>query len=344
MKKNVLYNCPYIHGPGAIRFIVRCWEEGFVREGYDFHVCEDAAALPAKLEELAPSILYCDIVATPIEQPELRAALTRARARGTKVVVNVFWPLQAQPPARAEALRRHDVADVYCGEREPDSMGGFETETGKRYRTMAQAANPRYHFPAEPQPRFAYDVVFLGAKLPHKRWFNEEIILPCRRRYRTGLFGAGWTLRDNALRAVSKGARLAGWRGLAQAADRGRFSISDEEENVLYSSAKICLNFHEREPDNSQPHHIVNQRTFKIAACGGFQIVDPVAALGRYFNSSEIVTAGFDAREWLEKIDYYLRHDHERRAIQTRATERAQREHLAQHRVKMLERWFAGEE
>jgi hypothetical protein len=338
--KKVLFISPYVHGPGAIRFIVRSWEEGFRRCGYEFEVCDQPAQLIGRVEALRPDILYCDIVATPIERVELREAMARWRARGTKIVVNVFWPLLAQPEERAEVLRCYDIADVYCGEREPDSMASFETDTGKRYRTMPQSANPRYHFPAPVDARFAYDVVFLGAKLPHKRFFNEQIIAPIRSRYRTGLFGAGWTLRDNSLRALSKGARMIGWRALARRADSFRFSVSDEDENRLYSSAKICLNFHERESDNSQPHHIVNQRTFKIAACGGFQIVDPVRGLSQYFSSSEIVTAGFDTKEWLEKIDYFLRHEEERKAIQERATARALREHLAQHRVRLLESWL----
>src|SRR5207248_8747832 len=58
---------------------------------------------------------------------------------------------------------------------------------------------------------------------------------------------------------------------------------------LYYSSAKICLNFHEREPDGSQPHYIVNQRTFKIPACGGFQMCDEVPAIRKYFSDSEIV-------------------------------------------------------
>lgn len=336
--KNVLYNCPYLQGPGAIRWIIASWKEGFERSGYAFHTCEDARLLSDLCEQLQPTILFCDIVSTPIEDESCRQLLQSLRQRGTKVCLNVYWPLADQPPARVEALRRHDVADLYCGEREPDSMAQFEREMGKPYVTLPQSANPRFHFPVPINPRFAYDVVFLGAKLPHKRWFNEEVLAPLRRRCRVGLFGAGWTWQDNTLRAVSKGARMVGYRPLARWCDSFRLYISDEDEASLYASAKISLNFHEREPDNSQPHHIVNQRTFKIAACGGFQIVDPVLALPKYFSSDEILTAGFDAREWIDKVDYYLSHEDERKAIQQRATKRALGEHMAQHRVVQLER------
>lgn len=336
--RTVLYNCPYLQGPGAIRWIVAGWKEGFERRGYSFHTCEDSRRLADLCRQLQPTILYSDVVSTPLEEPGCRQLLQDVRHAGTKVCLNIFWPLSGQPPARADALRLHDVADLYCGEREPDSMATFEQDTGKRYVTMPQSANPRYHYPVPPDGRFAFDLAFIGAKLPHKRWFNENVLGQLRRRYKTGLFGPGWTLRDNTLRALSKGSRMAGFPAVAKRIDQSRFAISDDDERLLYASARISLNFHERELDHSQPHHIVNQRTFKIAACGGFQIADPVAALPQYFSANEVVTAGFDAREWIEKVDYFLRHEDERKAIQERATSRALREHMAYHRVDLLER------
>ena len=336
--KTAIFNGPYADGPGAIRWIVASWAEGFRRRGYEFSTCDDPSRLKAQIEANPPTILYCDIVATPIENPAFREVLSQARKRGTKIALNVFWPLFAQPPARAQALIDHDVADLYCGEREPDSMEAFERDTGKRYVTMPQSANPLYHFPGPYSKRFAYDVVFLGAKLPHKRWFNENIIGALQKRFNVGVFGTGWTLRDNSLRALSKASRMMHCRPLARTFDKFRFAVSDADENSLYASAKISVNFHEREPDNSQPHHIVNQRTFKIAACGGFQLIDPVKGLPKYFNSDEIVTAGFSSEEWVQKVEYYLTHEAERKAIQERATARALREHMAPNRVDLMEK------
>ena len=336
--KTVLFNCPYLSGPGAIRWIVASWGEGFKRRGYEFHTCDDPQRLEVLCKELNPDILYCDIVNTPLEDEPCRKLLTEMRQRGTKVCLNVYWPMTDQPAARIDALTRFDIADLYCGERESDSMEAFTACTGKLYITMPQSANPYFHHPVPANPKFAYDIAFVGAKLPHKRWFNDRILGELRKRYRVGLFGPGWTLRDNTLRAISKGARMANSLPLARLCDRARFSISEADEVCLYSSSKISLNFHERDPSNHQPHHIVNQRTFKIAACGGFQIVDPVLALPRYFSSEEIVTADFEVNDWLEKVDYFLNHEAERKAIQGRATARALNSHMAQHRVEFLER------
>lgn len=336
--KTILYNTPYLGGPGAITWIVASWREGFTRCGYEFLTCDDPARLDAMCRATRPDILFLDIVSTPIESAAFRARLAELRAAGTKVCLNVFWPLLAQPEDRIEALRRHDVADLYCGEREPDSMEAFTADCGKRYVTLPQSANPRFHVPTEPVARYAYDVVFVGAKLRLKRWFNEEVLPVLRRKHRVAVYGPGWTLRDNTLRALSKAARLGRQPGLARIIDRQRFYLPEEDENRLYSSSRIALNFHEREDDLSQPHHIVNQRTFKIAACGGFQIVDPVKAIGNYFGPDEIVTADLTVADWVAKVDHYLRHEDERRAIQRRATARAQNEHMAHHRVRFLER------
>src|SRR5207302_1169071 len=231
-------------------------------------------------------------------------ALEHMRARSVKVVLGVYWPIESGvPPARIEMLRREDLADLYFGEREPEQMTRFEEETGKRYHVIPNAANPRMHFPVEPVREYAYDIVYLGANLRKKRWFAENVIRPLRKAYRVGVFGPGWSLQDTLLRAGSKACKLAHIYPVAQVIDRIRTSIPPEAERQLYSSAKICLNFHEREDDGSQPHYIVNQRTFKIPACGGFQLCDSVSAVRKYFREDEVIVASLDRDEWREKIE-----------------------------------------
>lgn len=337
--RTAIFNCPYLGAPGAIRWIVGAWSEGFRRRGYQFHTCEDAKNLAAKCEAFRPSILLCDIVTTPIEDPSFRHLLARLRKQGTKVCLSVYWPMTDQPNARIEALKLYDVADLYYGEREFDSMLDFCSFTGKKFFTIPQSANPAFHKPTNFNPNFAYDVVFVGARLPLKHWFNKNIISRLNKKgYRVGIFGSGWTFRDNSLRLISKGARFIDMRPIASFIDKFRITLTETDEVSLYSSSKISLNFHERQPNLSQPHHLVNQRTFKIAACGGFQILDPVIALPKYFSSDEIVTADFRSEDWFDKIDFYLTHEQERKAILMRATARAQNEHMAQHRVDLLER------
>jgi len=331
----VLYHIPYPHGLGADRWICEAWREGFLARGHEFHLYCGGERLADRVRAVEPDVFFTFI--NILDFGAERATLQRSRARGTKVVVWVHWPLEPRvPPARVERLWREDLADIYFGEREPEQMVRFEEETGKRYHLIPNAANPRMHFPVAPVGRYAYDIVYLGANLRKKRWFAENVLRPLRRTYRVGVFGPGWSLQDTALRACSKACKLVRAYPLARVIDRARISIPPDAERQLYSSAKISLNFHEREDDGSQPHYIVNQRTFKIPACGGFQICDDVPAIRKYFRDDEVILAPLDRAEWLDAIEYFLHHETERKEIQRRGTQRAMHEHMSPNRVDAL--------
>jgi len=331
----VLYHIPYPHGLGADRWIYEAWREGFLARGHEFHLFRDGERLAERVHAIEPDVFLTFI--NILDYDAERATLQRIRARGTKVLMGVYWPLEPRvPPARIETFRREDLADIYFGEREPEQMARFEDETGKRYHVIPNAANPRMHFPVAPVRRYAYDIVYLGANLRKKRWFAENILQPLRRKYRVGVFGPGWSVQDTMLRACSKACKLARAYPVARMIDRARVSIPPDAERLLYSSAKISLNFHEREDDGSQPHYIVNQRTFKIPACGGFQLCDHVPAIWKYFREDEMVLASLDRAEWLEKIEYFLHHETEREEIRRRGTRRALDEHMSTNRVDAL--------
>jgi len=331
----VLYHIPYAHGLGADRWICEAWKEGFLARGHEFHLLQDGERLDERARAVQPDVFLTAINVLDLEAEH--STLEHMRARSVKVVLGVYWPIESGvPPARIEMLRREDLADLYFGEREPEQMTRFEEETGKRYHVIPNAANPRMHFPVEPVREYAYDIVYLGANLRKKRWFAENVIRPLRKAYRVGVFGPGWSLQDTLLRAGSKACKLAHIYPVAQVIDRIRTSIPPEAERQLYSSAKICLNFHEREDDGSQPHYIVNQRTFKIPACGGFQLCDSVSAVRKYFREDEVIVASLDRDEWREKIEHFLNREAERKEIQERGTRRALHEHMSSNRVDTL--------
>ncbi|MBM3206751.1 MAG: glycosyltransferase family 1 protein [Candidatus Staskawiczbacteria bacterium] len=83
-----------------------------------------------------------------------------------------------------------------------------------------------------------------------------------------------------------------------------------EDENKLYSSAKISLNLHEQNKVIG-----LNGRTFRIPACGGYQICDYVSEIYDFFRPDEIIMVKTDA-DFFEAIEYYLLHNEERELIQ----------------------------
>lgn len=308
-----------------------------MRLGHEFTALTNDDDLGACLRQVRPDLFMSQINVLDIANAEVRREVLAARKSGTKVMLQITWPWAPTFPKERETVLRHeDIADIYFGENEPEQMIRFERETGKKYCHVPNAANPKVHYPGAVDPRLQYDVVYLGANLRKKRWFAENVLPAVRKRWKLGVFGPGWSIRDNTLRAVSKGLRGVGLYSLAGRIDRLRISISEEQERDLYSSAKICLNFHEREDDGSQPHYIVNQRTFKIAACGGFQLCDAVPAIRKYFAEDELITAGLDPAEWMAKIEYYLSHEAERQAIQRKGTSRALADHMSTNRVGLV--------
>jgi len=334
----VLYHGPYTDGLGADRWIWQSWKDGFEALQHPFHTLRTGEALEAKLDEVKPDLFFTFVNLLRLEDEHVCATIQAFRRRGGRVFLWIVWPPDPDTDARRVRVIAHeDVADVYFGEREPESMSAFGRDTGKAYQVIPNAASPRDHYPVPPSPKYQFDVVYLGANLPKKRWFVESVLNPLARRYRVGIFGPGWTLHDQILRATSKASKTVGAFRLARAIDQWRTSVPVDEERQLYSSAKICLNFHERAADGSQPHYIVNQRTFKIPACGGFQLCDDVPAIRRYFEEDELVMLPLIGRAWLEAIEYFLTHDEERRRIQTKGTARALRDHLSTNRVRRVE-------
>lgn len=322
----VLYWIPYENGLGADRWIYDGWRFAFTDLGHEFFALTAQDDWHSTIAHVQPDLLFCPNF---VDLPRHKETLRRARKDGVVVFVVADWPMSA---SHVNVITEDEVADVYFGEREPGSMREFVEVTGRPYVLIPNAADRHLHFPTDPAPEYDFDVVYLGANLPKKRAFFENVLRPLRRKYRVGLFGPGWTARDGAARIAQGAFRRAGLVTAADSVNRRRLSVPPERENVLYSSAAVALNAHEREPDGSQPHYIVNQRAFKIPACGGLEICDDVPALRKYFSRSQVVTATSPG-EWLENVDHFLGNVTERERVRRAGTERALRDHTYHNRV-----------
>jgi spore maturation protein CgeB len=331
----ILYHILYSKATGADRWIYEGWRDVFNDLGHEFFEMNAGGDLKEVADAIRPHIFMTAINLLNLKKDII--VLKQMRRNGTKIFLWVHWPLIKNILKEAEPyLLADDIADVYFGEREPESMMNFEKTTGKKYHVIPNAANRTIHFPTSPVDKYQYDIVYLGAKLPLKKWFYDNVLLPLTKKYKVGIFGPYWTLRDNILRVGSRFCKNIRYKAGTSFFDNLRILIPPEDENKLYSSAKICLNFHEREKDGSQPHYILNQRTFKIPACGGFQICDCVPALRKYFSEDEVITASLDSKDWFKKIEYYLNHDKERNEIREKGTKRVLKEHTYHNRAEQI--------
>ncbi|MBP9838140.1 MAG: glycosyltransferase [Proteobacteria bacterium] len=120
--------------------------------------------------------------------------------------------------------------------------------------------------------------------------------------------------------------------------------ISPDDYVKIFNSSTINLNLHSStDRDGVEPNgDFVNPRTFELAACGAFQLVDERTLMPEKFKINEEIAVFHDRQEMLDKIDYYLAHPEERAKIVKASRARVLSEHTYEHRVKsILEYIFA---
>lgn len=143
--------------------------------------------------------------------------------------------------------------------------------------------------------------------------------------------------------------RLRNYKLLASKISPGTW-LNPEETSKVYNSAKIVINLHRAYDDdayNSNSKRIQafspNPRTFEIAGCGVLQITDVRDDLIQFYKPGiEVVTYSTPV-ELMEKMEYYLQHEEERRHIALRGLYRTMRDHTYANRMaQMLRTVFGG--
>ncbi|MBO7744761.1 glycosyltransferase [Paenibacillus sp. MWE-103] len=116
-----------------------------------------------------------------------------------------------------------------------------------------------------------------------------------------------------------------------------------EESIKYYNGARIVINLHrttEAGKDNKNvldlPGRSINPRTYEISACGTLQLTDTREDLPQYYSpGAELETFG-SAEELIAKLDHYLTHEDERRAIALRGLRRTLADHTYVRRLQQI--------
>ncbi|WP_100404800.1 CgeB family protein [Bacillus solitudinis] len=109
-----------------------------------------------------------------------------------------------------------------------------------------------------------------------------------------------------------------------------------------YNGAKIVLNTHRtyNETSNKNRHNVVNKsinnRTFEIACCGAFQLIEFKEDLPLYFIEGEEIVSFTTPNDLLEKLHYYIQNEKERRMIARKARGRVLDEHTFYDRINTM--------
>ena len=178
---------------------------------------------------------------------------------------------------------------------------------GHPVHSIPMAANPAVHFPRNASVK--YDIGFIGTNSPTKRKETQTYLMPLLERYSAMLCGDHW--------------------------GQGIPPVPQNQAAGVYARVRICPNFHHDFQKGRQLQ--LNERTFVIPACGGFEIMDESPILREYFSPEEMVQAR-SPEEWLPLHQEWLRRDGERMEISARAHQRILREHTYFERaIQMLD-------
>ena len=256
------------------------------------------------------------LVLSLAQAPLNRQALEKLRGLG---VVSAFWFVEDY---RLMGYFRH-LAPYYdyffhiqgrSMEAELDRLGHTD------YLYLPLAADENLFRPINDSERLApyrADLSFMGAGYPNRRIFFNQLL-----DYDLKIWGSDWDLSSPL------GGRVQ---------DQGR-RVSTEETVLIYNAARINLNLHSSVFSDGldKEGHFVNPRTFEVAACGAFQLVDRRRPLENHFDlDREIIT--FDSVPDLkEKIDHFTRHPEQCVAIAEKARQRVLAEHTFRHRMRTM--------
>lgn len=210
--------------------------------------------------------------------------------------------------------------DIFAGIQEEPFIQALRAVGVENYLYLPLAAQPSVHRPltlsAAEQKRFGADLSFMGAGYPNRRQAFRRLS-----GYDFKIWGTEW--EDEPLLAPHL--QMEGRR------------ISPEEAVRIFNAAKINLNLHSgtRRDEAVTGGDFVNPRTFEIAACGAFQLVDKRALMPPLFAADELAT--FESmEELLEKVDYFLTRPEERAAYAKRGRERVLAGHTYAARMRTL--------
>ncbi|MFH1090408.1 MAG: glycosyltransferase [Pseudomonadota bacterium] len=190
----------------------------------------------------------------------------------------------------------------------------------RHYCYLPLAADPDLFRPldsgGDPAP-YSSDLSFMGAGYPNRVAVFSQLL-----DYQFKIWGTEWDLSTELGRRVQ---------------EQGR-RIPTQETVFIYNAAKINLNLHSSvfAPGLDPEGGFINPRTFEIASCGAFQLVDKRRPLSLHFLPEEEIATFSDLVELRNKIDFYLAHPEDRREFGLRARKRVLAEHTYAHRLESL--------
>ena len=268
-------------------------------------------AILAKVETFCP-----DLVLAMAQAPLSRQALKRLKRDGVPTAmwfvedreVFPYWKAFAPHYDLFAVIQKGDFAEQLAALGQHDSF------------YLPLAADPSVHRPLElsavERRKCGSEISFVGAGYPNRRLAFRQLTGHDLR-----IWGNDWD----------------GETTLAPYLQKGGARIDTEEVVRIFNATTINVNLHSsvRPGVLVGDGDFVNPRTFELAACGAFQLVDRRALLPELFAEDELALFS-DMPELLHGIAYYLAHPEARAEVAARGRARVLAEHTYAHRMQTL--------
>ena len=279
-----------------------------------------AAPVLYELHRLKPDLLLC--FQGSLIPPEIPRA---ARDLG---ILSALWSVD--DPYEVDLTMQYAGAYDLVFTVEAAAVPFYRKALGVEAHYLPLGCNPDFHRPTEVPERYRSDVCFIGSA-----FYNRLELVDQMADY----------LAESGLKI-----RILGqwWDQLKHYNRLHRFidnvGVTPQEAVRFYCGARINLNLH-RAPNATAyvranlkglQAKSPNNRTFEIAACGAFQLVEQRSDLGQAFTVGEELDRFDGPVDLVAKIEHYLRHDEQRRAMAERARQRAAREHSYAARLRTV--------
>ena len=318
---------------------------GFLELDIDCQIISGIKFLPRKRK----NILIIDDLANYKSEKDIKN-ISKISKEGAVVALWVHWPLQNSKYFDLHNLliRKYlNLFEIIYGEREVESMMDFQKITKRKYYLIPNASPNLLQKEDLKEKKFnnkdSFDIVFVGSKMKSKAFIFKKVLPLLKKEnpnLKIGLFGRGFNKRVRIANAIIK---ISNKFVAPFSLNLNNFVtnkmvklnevITKEREINLYRNSKICINYHEDTPK----HVIYNLRYFKIPFFGGFQVVDSPLKKSPYFTNQEVFHIDSnDEKEWVKKINYFLRNPLERYRIQIKGNKKAIKFHSYKERAKQF--------
>ncbi len=270
-------------------------------------------AILAKVEQFQPDLVLC-----LAQAPMSRQALKRLRKDGIPTAMWFVEDFRLFTYWRAFA----PFYDIFAVIQKDPFLQELESIGVHNSLYLPMAAQPSFHKPLQlaeaERTHFGADLSFLGAGYPNRR---EAFVQLMQQGVGFKVWGTEWESEPR----------------LAPLVQRQGERIAPEDAVRIYNATKINLNLHSSVHTNHLVSNgdFVNPRTFEVAACGAFQLVDQRSLMAELFTGSEL--AQFTSLEDLQnQIVYYQQRPEECAEIAQRARIRVLAEHTYAMRMQAL--------